>query len=207
MSSPCPLPLHRLSLALLPLSLAVAVGGNFFPPNVAGRPWGTTASALAEFWAARDSWLPSWTVGGIESSALAIDYVRVWQKAGSGGKVVAAAGGRSLVADPQASTVWPTLWGAEPGHWPARPEGAGSGSGSGGGKARRVQKEGVEEEEAAFPPPPQTASGVCAIRVNVSADVFGDCEGVQVTAADAKRRLNADGQQEQQGVAAAAAGG
>lgn len=73
-------------------TLAVAVGGTsgYFPPGVGNRPWG----AAREFWAARNQWLPTWDD---EKTAMAIDYIRVWQRPSVAG-----------------TEVWPPSWGYAP---------------------------------------------------------------------------------------------
>ena len=65
------------------INLAVGGTNGFFPDGLGdGKPWANTAPHAAnDFWAAADSqWGPTWT-----SPSLAVDSVRVWQKAGEGG--------------------------------------------------------------------------------------------------------------------------
>ena len=57
------------------LIINLAVGGTneYFPDNVGGKPWSNTSPhAVNEFWAARDTWYPTWT------HPMVIDSVRVW---------------------------------------------------------------------------------------------------------------------------------
>lgn len=72
------------------LVINVAIGGTFFPPSP-DRPWTNDLSnnaAMREFWRKRNQWLPSWWGNtnlqppkeDTYEHALAIDYVRVWQK-------------------------------------------------------------------------------------------------------------------------------
>ncbi|XP_047476670.1 beta-1,3-glucan-binding protein-like [Penaeus chinensis] len=67
------------------LILNLAVGGtnNFFPDDVAEKPWSNLSpTAPLDFWEARDEWLPTWKAGGdriSEDAAMQIDYVRVWK--------------------------------------------------------------------------------------------------------------------------------
>lgn len=63
--------------------LAVAAGGTngYFPDgNNDGKPWSNTSpNAINEFWAAVDTWYPTWT------QDFEVDSVKVWQTPGSGG--------------------------------------------------------------------------------------------------------------------------
>lgn len=64
----------------------LAVGGaDHFPDesiNADAKPWKNTAtSAAADFWNARNLWLPTWNLEqnlSRDASSLVIDYVRVW---------------------------------------------------------------------------------------------------------------------------------
>ena len=52
---------------------------GYFPDGLGGKPWADASpTAAADFWAARDAWLPTWGEGGTES-AMVVDWVRVYQ--------------------------------------------------------------------------------------------------------------------------------
>lgn len=64
------------------LILSVAVGGTtgFFPDNDIKKPWSNSDDKPAlDFWLRKDEWWPSWP-SDKRQRALAIDYVRMYQK-------------------------------------------------------------------------------------------------------------------------------
>lgn len=65
----------------------LAVGGiSYFPDDAvnaggAAKPWlNTSPTATADFWAARNDWLPTWNLEQNLSreASLIVDYVRIW---------------------------------------------------------------------------------------------------------------------------------
>ncbi|KAI9138770.1 concanavalin A-like lectin/glucanase domain-containing protein [Paraphysoderma sedebokerense] len=60
--------------------LNVAVGGtaNYFPDDMAGKPWKNKDSdAMVKFWNAKDKWLPTWPTGeNLQNRAMVVDYVK-----------------------------------------------------------------------------------------------------------------------------------
>lgn len=59
-----------------------AIGGNFFPdtPNENGKPWTLNSpTGAADFWNARDKWMPTWNTNedDDEASTLVVDYIKV----------------------------------------------------------------------------------------------------------------------------------
>lgn len=64
----------------------LAVGGtNFFPDdavnNLTLKPWlNSSPTAAADFWRARNSWLPTWNLvqNLSREASLIVDYVRIW---------------------------------------------------------------------------------------------------------------------------------
>lgn len=63
----------------------LAVGGTtFFPDdavNAGGKPWANKSpSATADFWNARNSWMPTWNLmqNLSREASLIVDYVRIW---------------------------------------------------------------------------------------------------------------------------------
>lgn len=63
----------------------LAVGGTtFFPDdavNAGGKPWvNKSPSATADFWNARNSWMPTWNLmqNLSREASLIVDYVRIW---------------------------------------------------------------------------------------------------------------------------------
>lgn len=67
------------------LIMNLAVGGNeHFPDdavNTGSKPWtNDSPTATADFWNARNSWLPGWNLDQNLSrdASLIVDYVRVW---------------------------------------------------------------------------------------------------------------------------------
>lgn len=60
------------------INLAVGGTAGYFPDGVGGKPWSDTSSnAVNEFYNAEGAWLPTWQKGP-GSSALQVDYVKVW---------------------------------------------------------------------------------------------------------------------------------
>ena len=60
------------------LILSLAIGGTngFFPDNMANKPWvDASDTAMWDFWAAKNTWLPSWQNG---NNALQIKRVSMW---------------------------------------------------------------------------------------------------------------------------------
>lgn len=68
------------------LNLNLAVGGSqHFPDdavnNVVAKPWtNDSPTAAADFWNARNAWLPTWNLEQNLSrdASLIVDYVRIW---------------------------------------------------------------------------------------------------------------------------------
>lgn len=63
----------------------LAVGGtSYFPDdavNVGGKPWENgSPTAAADFWKARNTWLPTWNLvqNLSREASLIVDYVRIW---------------------------------------------------------------------------------------------------------------------------------
>lgn len=65
------------------LIMNLATGGTngYFPDGVTNphpKPWhNSSPRAAADFWAARNNWLPTWNTN-TDDSHLQVDYVRVW---------------------------------------------------------------------------------------------------------------------------------
>ena len=64
------------------MNLAVGGTNKYFHDNFShepSKPWDNDSKhgkAMADFWQARDEWLPTWNGN---SAALKVDYVRVWK--------------------------------------------------------------------------------------------------------------------------------
>lgn len=128
---------------------------------------------------------------------MAIDYVRVWQRQGSGGKLNPDS---SISAAADQSSVWPSQWGMANGRYPSMPMSIpGSSTGGGGrGGGRRMTGSGGQppgagaggwfggKTTARAPSTPAAAAepGVCAVQVNVSASLTGNCAGIHVVTGD-----------------------
>ena len=66
------------------LIVDVAVGGTngWFKDGIGMKPWvDGSPSAPSDFWAAKDSWLPTWETDG----HMIIDSVKIWQQSGYNG--------------------------------------------------------------------------------------------------------------------------
>jgi hypothetical protein len=70
----------------LVINLAVGGTNGWFEDGKSNKPWvDTSPFAMREFWAARDSWWPTWQGQGSkkgEEGALKIRRVRMWQQGG-----------------------------------------------------------------------------------------------------------------------------
>ncbi|KAF9530691.1 GH16 beta-1,3-glucan recognition protein [Crepidotus variabilis] len=63
------------------LILNVAVGGTngWFPDGNGDKPWlDGSATAMGDFWKAKDKWMPTWS--NAESRSMIIDHVKMWQQ-------------------------------------------------------------------------------------------------------------------------------
>jgi hypothetical protein len=153
----------------------VAVGGAFFPPGN-GRPWG----GFGDFWNARAAWQPSWRNGG---AGMAVDYVRVWQR-----------------ADVAGTSVWPPLWGLSPLFYSNRslPQPARCGNGaceaSGGESCLSCPADcGICPTPLPPTPPPQLDVGWCAANVTLRVTLTGSCVGLELQRRIADALANATG--------------
>ncbi|KAF4569997.1 Concanavalin A-like lectin/glucanase domain superfamily protein [Pleurotus pulmonarius] len=64
------------------LIMNVAVGGTngWFPDGVGNKPWlDQSTNAMRDFANAKDRWFPTWPTD-VKERALAVDYVKMWQK-------------------------------------------------------------------------------------------------------------------------------
>jgi hypothetical protein len=158
---------------------------------------------MADFYAAKGTWWPTWggtptgTVAA-EIAALAIDYVRVWQR-----------------PDAPGTSLWPRNWGK------AGTRGVSAASTAAGASRRLIA--GQRGPAAAVPPPrpvpgshggivnattygehqqtgagstgrvPPADDGVCYVDLHVTMDLTGPCEGVQLTTLPGGAAAGADG--------------
>lgn len=65
------------------LNLAVGGTNHFFSDEFRNEPyykpwWNSSPRAAADFWAAKNNWLPTWNLGKNDDGDLKIDYVRVY---------------------------------------------------------------------------------------------------------------------------------
>lgn len=64
------------------MNLATGGTNGYFPDGVTNphpKPWSNQSpTAAADFWRARNDWLPTWNIDTNEDSHLQVDYVRVW---------------------------------------------------------------------------------------------------------------------------------
>ena len=63
----------------------VAVGGTntYFKDGVCEKPWNNKdPHAPNAFWNNKNQWYPGWNYPSTHDSAMQIDYVKVWDKAG-----------------------------------------------------------------------------------------------------------------------------
>ena len=75
---------HSHHSSILPVSCLLSLPccgiGGYFPDGVAGKPWkNTDGDSVNRFYAAIDSWLPSWNMQQTGQSALCVDWVKVYQ--------------------------------------------------------------------------------------------------------------------------------
>ena len=64
------------------LILNVAVGGTngYFSDSIRGKPWQNAGNApMADFWAARDRWYPTWPVDH-KKRGMAVESVKMWRR-------------------------------------------------------------------------------------------------------------------------------